>query len=146
GVAKTTGPISPIALSRKSSACRWRPVSASYSASYENATPPLHGCESERTGPDHRRWHGTPLSESDGEKLKAVLHILVERAKPRWRTTEKTRAVLPQPPSSEPAAEKAKPEGEREPMGHGRNGAVRFTGARTVRVQHKKLHPGDTCP
>ena len=39
-----------------------------------------------------------PLSESDGEKLKAVLHILAERAKPRWRTTEKTRAVLPQPP------------------------------------------------
>src|SRR5271165_2029935 len=30
-----------------------------------------------------------PLSESDGEKLKAVLHILAERAKPRWRTTEK---------------------------------------------------------
>jgi hypothetical protein len=29
-----------------------------------------------------------------------VLHILAERAKPRWRTTEKTRAVLPQPPSS----------------------------------------------
>ena len=34
-----------------------------------------------------------PLSESDGKKLKAVLHILAERAKPRWRTTEKTRAV-----------------------------------------------------
>jgi hypothetical protein len=34
-----------------------------------------------------------PLSESDGEKLKAVLHILAERAKPRWRTTEKTCAV-----------------------------------------------------
>ena len=51
-----------------------------------------------------------PLSESDGEKLKAVIHILAERVKPRWRTTEKTRAVLPQIPSSEPAAEKAKPE------------------------------------
>ena len=49
-----------------------------------------------------------PLSESDGEKLKAVLHILAERAKPRWRTTEKTRAVLPQTPSSEAAAEKRK--------------------------------------
>ena len=70
-----------------------------------------------------------PLSESDGEKLKAVLHVLAERAKPRWRTTEKTRAVLPQTPSSEPAAEKAKPEGENERTGHGRNGAGRFTGA-----------------
>src|SRR5215467_14819090 len=51
-----------------------------------------------------------PLSESDGEKLKAVLHILAERAKPRWRTTEKTCVVLPQPPGSEPAAEKPSPE------------------------------------
>ena len=64
-----------------------------------------------------------PLRESDGEKLKAVLHILAERAKPRWRTTEKTRAVLPQSPGTEPAAEKANPEGEREPTGHGRNRA-----------------------
>ena len=53
-----------------------------------------------------------PLSESDGEKLKAVLHILAERARPRWRTTEKARAVLPQPPSSEPGGEKPSPEGE----------------------------------
>jgi rubredoxin len=89
-----------------------------------------------------------PLSESDGEKLKAVLHILAERAKPRWRTTEKTRAVLPPPPTtgSEPAAEKPSPEGERQPTGHGRNGAVRFTGARIVTVAHKTLHPGDACP
>jgi transposase len=87
-----------------------------------------------------------PLSESDGKKLKAVLHILAEQAKPRWRTTEKTRAVLPQPPSSEQAAERPSPEGERQPTGHGRNGAARFTGARTVTVPHKTLHPGDACP
>ena len=49
-----------------------------------------------------------PLSESHGEKLKAVLHTLAERAKPRWRTTEKTRAVLP-PSGSEPSAEKPSP-------------------------------------
>jgi len=87
-----------------------------------------------------------PLSESDGEKLKLVLHVLAERAQPRWRTSEKTRAVLPPPPSSEPAGEKPSPERERQPRGHGRNSAARFTGARTVRVQHKKLRPGDTCP
>ena len=86
-----------------------------------------------------------PLSESDGEKLKAVLHILAERAKPRWRTTEKTHVVLPQVPSSEPAAEKPS-EGESQPAGHGRNGAARFTGARTVMVLHQTLHPGDACP
>src|SRR5919205_824913 len=87
-----------------------------------------------------------PLSESDGEKLKAVLHILAERAKPRWRTTEKTRAVLPQTPTGDPAAEKPSAEREHRPTGHGRNGASRFTGARTVRVQHNNLHPGDICP
>jgi len=87
-----------------------------------------------------------PLSPSDGEKLKAVLHVLAERAKPRWRTTEKTRAVLLQTPGSEPAAEKPSPEGDRPPAGHGRNGAARFTGARTVTVPHQTLHPGDACP
>jgi transposase len=87
-----------------------------------------------------------PLSETDGEKLKAVLHILAERAQPRWRTTEKTRAVLPPAPGSELAAEKPSPEDKSQPAGHGRNGATKFTGARTVRVQHKKLHPGDICP
>ena len=88
-----------------------------------------------------------PLSESDGEKLKAVLHILAERAKPRWRTTEKTRAVLPQLPSSEPAVEKPSPESGSQPKkGHGRNRAAKFTGARPVTVPHKTLHPGDACP
>src|SRR2546423_51963 len=43
--------------SRKSLACRWRPVSASYSASYESSTAPTDGCESGGTGPDHRRRH-----------------------------------------------------------------------------------------
>lgn len=76
----------------------------------------------------------------------AAIHILAERVKPRWRTTEKTRAVLPQPPGSEPAAEKAQPEEQSARTGHGRNGAARFTGARTVRVPHKTLHPGDDCP
>ena len=87
-----------------------------------------------------------PLSASDGEKLKAVLHILAEKAKPRWRTTEKTHAVLPQIPSSEPAAEEPSSEGESQPAGHGRNGAHRFTGARTVTVPHQTLRPGDACP
>lgn len=87
-----------------------------------------------------------PLSESDGEKLKVVLHVLAERAQPRWRTTEKTRAVLPQPPSSEPAGEKSSPDGERQSRGHGRNSAARFTGAQTITVQHKRLRPGDACP
>ena len=53
-----------------------------------------------------------PLSESDGEKLKAVLHLLAERVKPRWQTTEKTRAVLPQTANSEQAADQPSPPDE----------------------------------
>ncbi len=49
-------------------------------------------------------------------------------------------------PKREIAAEKAKPEGERESTGHGRNRAAKFTGARTVTVPHQTLHPGDACP
>jgi hypothetical protein len=87
-----------------------------------------------------------PLSESDGEKLKAVLHLLAERVKPRWQTTEKTRAVLPQTANSEQAADQPSPPDESDTAGHGRNGAAQFTGARTVTVQHKILHPGDRRP
>jgi transposase len=86
-----------------------------------------------------------PLSESDGQKLKAVLHALVEKAAPQWRTTEKTRAVLEttQPPS--PAAPHTSPE-KVEPAGHGRNGAAVFKGSRKVSVPHLELKPGDRCP
>ena len=56
------------------------------------------------------------------------------------------RAVLPQTPTGDPAAEKPSSEREHQPPGHGRNGAGRFTGARTVRVQHNNLHPGAICP
>jgi transposase len=75
-----------------------------------------------------------------------VLHTLAERVKPRWRTTEKTRAVLPQAASSEPAADQPSPRGESKPAGHGRNGSAKFNGARSVTVQHKTLHHGDLCP
>lgn len=86
-----------------------------------------------------------PLSPSDGEKLKVVLHTLAEQARPKWRTTEKTRAVLPNTAGGEPAP-KPPSENESEPQGHGRNAAARFTGARTVVVRHRTLHPGDPCP
>jgi transposase len=87
----------------------------------------------------------TPLSPSDGEKLKTLVHALAERVRPRWRTTEKTRVVLPQPTGAETAPEQAPPE-SREPPGHGRNGAARFTGAHRVTIRHKTLQPGDPCP
>src|SRR4051812_19284165 len=88
-----------------------------------------------------------PLSESDGEKLKAALHALAEQAAPRWRSTEKTRAVIEPEGSAGSAAEKPSPE-RRKPAakGHGRNGAAQFPGARTVAISHPTLQHGDSCP
>jgi hypothetical protein len=93
GEAKTTGPTGPTARLRKSSACRWRPVSASSSASYENDIS--DGCEC--TGRANR----------------------MERSSKRCCTfwPKKTRAVLPQTASSEQAADQPSPEGERQPTG-----------------------------
>ncbi len=89
----------------------------------------------------------TPLSESDGQKLKAALHALVQQAMPRWRTTEKTRAVLETEQGPAPAAENTPaPSPETGPAGHGRNGAAVFKSARKVAVPHPELKPGDPCP
>jgi transposase len=92
-----------------------------------------------------------PLSESNGQKLKNALHALVERVAPRWRTTEKTRAVFDKPPSAEPEPEKpgcplGPASGKPAPAGHGRNGAARFPGARKVTIPHATLQHGDACP
>src|SRR5208283_967000 len=73
-----------------------------------------------------------PLSESEGEKLKLVLHALAGML-PQPRSTEKTSAVLP--PTDPPTQQS--PE---KPKGHGRNGASSYTGARKVAVPHPTLH------
>jgi transposase len=88
------------------------------------------------------RSTSAPLSEAEGQKLKAALHAMAERLV-RKRSTEKTSAVLP--PDGAPAA--GKPEASASaPAGHGRNGAAAFTGANRVAVAHATLHPGDQCP
>jgi transposase len=80
-----------------------------------------------------------PLSESEGEKLKRVLHALAGML-PAPRSTEKTKNVLEQP-------ETPAPENDSEcAPGHGRNGAAAYTGARKVTVPHSTLHTGDPCP
>ena len=81
-----------------------------------------------------------PLSEAEGQKLKAALHAMAERLL-RKRSTEKASAVLP--PDAAPAG---KPDSSQPaPAGHGRNGAAAFTGANRVAVAHA-LHAGDQCP
>jgi len=87
----------------------------------------------------------TPLSESDGRKLKTALHAMAERLVPP-RTTEKSKAVLPRPQpcamQQNVAANAAEPGGK----GHGRNAAAAFTGAQRVTVQHETLQSGNLCP
>ncbi len=89
------------------------------------------------------RGRQSPLSESDGRKLKAALHAMAERLAAN-RSTEKTRAVLKetQTPASAQQTENAQPR----PTGHGRNSAAEFTGARKIAVCHATLKPGDACP
>jgi len=82
-----------------------------------------------------------PLSESEGQKLKAALHAMAERL-PRKRNTEKTSAVLPPDAAATGTGETS----ESTPAGHGRNGAAAFTGANKVAVTHATLHIGDQCP
>ena len=86
--------------------------------------------------------HGTraPISESDGQKIKAALHARADRLTPK-RSTEKTSAVLPKP-APKPAA----PAVGEDSSGHGRNGAAAFAGATRVTIPHATLQSGNACP
>jgi transposase len=84
-----------------------------------------------------------PMSEANYEKVKTAVDALAEKAAPRWRTTEKTDAVLPHPNPDRPAAKEPTAKGK---SGHGRNGAARFTGANRIIVTHATLQSGDLCP
>ena len=87
----------------------------------------------------------TPLSDPDYQKLKDALHTLTELLVPA-RNTEKTRAVLAE--DADPAAKEPKIFAAEQipPQGHGRNGAVVFTGARKMVVRHAQLQSGNRCP
>jgi transposase len=84
-----------------------------------------------------------PLSEPDYQKLKTALHALAGLAAPA-RTTEKTKAVLPETETASSSDEK--PTEKKTPPGHGRNGAAAFTGAKRVVIAHPSLKTGDACP
>jgi transposase len=87
-----------------------------------------------------------PLSEADGERLKTVLGALAERAASRWRTTEKSRAVLDRNDGADPAGQEPAPKSNPPAPGHGRNSAAAFTGANRIVIAHPTLQPGDACP
>ena len=81
----------------------------------------------------------TPLSESDGQKLKAALHAMAERLSSN-RSTEKTRAVLEQSQASV-STQQAQTSTESHPAGHGRHSAAAFSGAAKIAVSHATLKP-----
>jgi transposase len=87
-----------------------------------------------------------PMSETDCEKVKTAVAALAEKAAPRWRTTEKTDAVLPDQNPGKPAGNEPAAKGKPAKPGHGRNPSAAFTGAHRVSVTHATLQPGDTCP
>jgi transposase len=90
------------------------------------------------------RGRQAPLSESDGQKLKAALHAMAERLSAN-RSTEKTRAVLEQSQAWAPT-QQAQISTESHLAGHGRHSATAFTGAAKIAVSHATLKSGDTCP
>jgi len=87
-----------------------------------------------------------PMSETDYEKVKTAVEVLAQKAVPPSRTTEKTRAVLPNQNPNQPGEKEPAEKGELVKPGHGRNGASGFTGANRVILAHATLRPGDPCP
>lgn len=81
-----------------------------------------------------------PIPETDANKVKTALHVLVDRLTPQPRTTEKTAQVVE-------SAVPVFPEENKAPVpGHGRNGAAAFTSAQKVEVKNTELTAGCTCP
>lgn len=81
-----------------------------------------------------------PIAESDADKVKTALHILVDRLTPQPRTAEKTSQVIDSIMSVH--QEESRPTAP----GHGRNGAVAFTNAQKVEVAYTEFSAGCTCP
>jgi transposase len=86
-----------------------------------------------------------PLSDAEREKLRTALHVLADKASPKMRTTEKTRAVVKQQGLTDEAtaAGGTKPATRK---GHGRIRSGDYTGAEKVTIRHAGLKAGDACP
>jgi transposase len=82
-----------------------------------------------------------PLSEADGQKLKAALHAMIERLRPQAKT-EKTSSIFGESGNAGTEEDAA----QEQPAGHGRNGADAYRAAEKVRVAHARLAHGDRCP
>ena len=83
------------------------------------------------------------MTESDCKKVKAAVHAMAERLRPK-RSTEKTSTVIQRPGD---LASQPKLNTDASPAsGHGRNSAAAYTGANRAAITHPTLKSGDTCP
>jgi transposase len=112
-----------------------------------------------------------PLSEEDYAKLKAVvetLGYLTDLLEDRKTTIQKLRQMLfgattektsnlvktgaeqsaskPEHPPAMGSGAGEKPKSVDKPKGHGRNGALSYTGATKIHISHESLKAGDCCP
>jgi transposase len=87
-----------------------------------------------------------PMSEAEYEKVKTAVAALAEKAAPRFRTTERTHAVLPDQNPDKPTGKDPAAQGKPAKSGHGRNPGSAFTGAHRIIVAHATLQSGDQCP
>jgi transposase len=89
-----------------------------------------------------------PLSPEQREKLLATVRLLFEQVrsgKSSRKDSEKLERVLKALAKGKDAAGDTPKEKDKKP-GHGRNGASKFAGAKTVEVKHPELNRGDKCP
>ena len=90
-------------------------------------------------------WALSYLTERIGDQGTTISQLRALLVKP---STEKTSKVLeqaglpaaPKNPSSSPSAN------AKSKLGHGRNGAAAYRGARRIQIAHATLKPGDRCP
>jgi len=90
-------------------------------------------------------WALSYLTERIGDQGTTISQLRALLVKP---STEKTSKVLeqaglpaaPKNPSSSPSAN------AKSKLGHGRNGAAAYRGARRIQIAHSALRPGDRCP
>jgi transposase len=83
------------------------------------------------------------MSKSDCQKVKAAVHAMAERLRPK-RSTEKTSSVIRRP--GELACQPKPNTDDSAVSGHGRNSAAAYTGANRAASTHPTLNSGDTCP
>ena len=88
-----------------------------------------------------------PLTPEQREKLLATVRLLFQQVGPGSRSSEKLERILAAlAKQGEEVKTDVDSTKKTKKPGHGRNGAVKFAGAKIVEVPHPELKKGDICP